>query len=81
VAPTAIEAVAGATVILVNTGAGGGTGAVTVKPAVPLIPALVAVMVVLPAATPVASPDNESMLATVVLELLQANVAEIGSLF
>jgi len=74
--------VAGATVILVNTGVGGGgAGAATVKLAVPLIPSLVAVMVVLPGATPVARPDDEFMVATAVLELLQLNVAEIGLLF
>jgi len=48
---------------------------------VPLIVPLAAVMVALPAATPAARPDDEFMVATAVLELLQLNVAEIGLLF
>jgi hypothetical protein len=55
VAPTATEAVAGDTVTVVTTGAGGGT-AVTVMLDVPDLPELVAVIVAGPADTPVTTP-------------------------
>ena len=55
VAPTAIDAVAGATVTVVTTGGGGGT-AVTVTLDVPLFPAVAAVIVAEPAAIPVTMP-------------------------
>jgi hypothetical protein len=55
VAPTAIDAVAGATVTVVTTGGGGGT-VVTVTLDVPDFPAVVAVIVAEPAAIPATMP-------------------------
>src|SRR5215831_9292470 len=51
--PTATDALAGLTVTVAT---GGGADAVTVIDAVPLLPSLVAVIVAVPAATPVTSP-------------------------
>jgi hypothetical protein len=57
VAPVWIEGLAGLTVTVVTTGAGGGGGgAVTVTPAVPDFPELLAVIVAEPAATPDTTP-------------------------
>ena len=55
VAATAIDAVAGATVTVVTTGGGGGV-AVTVTLDVPDFPAVAAVIVAEPTATPVTRP-------------------------
>jgi len=55
VEPATIEGVAGATVTVVTTGVGGGV-AVTVTVDVPDLPELLAVMVELPAVTPVTTP-------------------------
>jgi hypothetical protein len=63
VVPLGIDAVAGASVIDVN------TGAVTVNVAVPLIPALAAMIVELPMALAVASPPA-AIVATPMLEEL-----------
>jgi hypothetical protein len=52
VAPTAIDAAAGASVTVVTTGA----GAVTVIVAVPVLPEDVAVIVAVPAETPLTTP-------------------------
>ncbi|HET9637320.1 MAG TPA: hypothetical protein VFP26_15435 [Gemmatimonadaceae bacterium] len=65
VAPTLIEGVAGATVTVVTAGVGGGA-AVTVTVAVPDTPEHVAVIVVVPAATPLTTPAP----LTVAIELL-----------
>ena len=64
-----IEADPGLTVTVVATGVGGGgAGAVTVIVAVPLLLALVPVIVAVPAATPVTTPDALTV-ATAVLPL------------
>jgi len=50
-------------------GGGGGGGAVTVTAAVPVLVSLVAVIVALPTATAVTSPDEETVLTALLLEL------------
>ncbi|VVB93571.1 Uncharacterised protein [uncultured archaeon] len=77
VPPTTTDAVAGETVILVNTGVGGGVTAVTVAVAVPLTDPLAAVIVAVPAAFAVNLPV-ESIVPTVVLLLVHVTVAVIG---
>lgn len=62
------EADAGATVTVVTTGGGGGA-AVTVIADVPDLPELVAVMVDVPAATPVTTPLELTVAAAGVLEV------------
>ena len=69
VAPTAMLAVAGVTAIEVTVS----VGAVTVRLAVPLTPLSDAVMVAVPAATPVATPA-EVTVAAAELELVQVAV-------
>jgi hypothetical protein len=66
VAPTANEAVEGATVTVVTTGGGGGT-AVTVTVDVPDLPAHVAVIVAEPAATPLTTPLEFTVAADALL--------------
>jgi hypothetical protein len=69
VAPTAIDAVGGATVTVVTTGG----SAVTVMVAVPVFPDAVALMVAEPAATPLTVP-LELTVATVALLVDQVTV-------
>ena len=75
VPPTTILGVAGLTVIVVSTGAASDT----VTLAVPVTLPLVAVTVVVPAATAVNTPVVASIVPTVVLLLLHVTVAVIGS--
>ena len=65
VLPAAIEAVAGATVIVTS------TAGVTVKAAVPEMSPDAAVMVLAPVATPVASPWEPEVLETVAAEVFE----------
>jgi hypothetical protein len=74
VAPTAIEAVAGATVTVAT-----GTN-VTVSVAVPVFPSLVAVMVTVPAATAVAKPVELFTVATLAVLVDQVTVRPVRML-
>jgi hypothetical protein len=73
VAPTCTLAVAGFTTIEVSV-TGGGAGVATVNVAVPVVPAMVAVMLVDPAASAIASPPG-LIVATVGVPLAQVAVA------
>jgi hypothetical protein len=66
VAPATTDAEVGATVTVVTTGAGGGP-AVTVTLDVPVFPELVAVIVAEPAATPVTTPLEPTVVAAALL--------------
>jgi hypothetical protein len=66
VAPAWIEAEGGETVTVVTTGGGGGA-AVTVMTDVPVVPALAALIVAEPAATPVTTPAPSTLAALALL--------------